>query len=222
MKWTTSNPILCGATVSVILLGSTSLVSCFAPPNKNGVTRTVASPRTTAYSLGATKEIEDDNMVGGEAKTVMTRRSIVASMGAAAALTFGMSAPVAFADEYGRETEAAFLSTGETVMICTKRGPLGKCEKTELRTLDNDNDKSEKYFRQPTEVVKRKDNEARMAESTEGNALIERLKKQSEENSEKNELLVYQRTLMNDSVRQKLLQNFFACDLPLFSFSNFA
>ena len=178
----------------------------------------MASPRTTAYSLGATKDMEDDNMVRGEAKTVMTRRSIVASMGAAAALTFGMSTPVAFADEYGRETEAAFLSTGETVLICTKRGPLGKCEKTELRTLDNDNDKSEKYFRQPTEVVKRKDNEARMAESTEGNALIERLKKQSEENSEKNELLVYQRTQMNDSVRQKLLQNFFACVLPCFFF----
>lgn len=29
--------------------------------------------------------------------------------------------------------------------------------------------------------------------------MIERLKKQSEENSEKNELLVYQRTLMNDA-----------------------
>lgn len=178
----------------------------------------VASPRKTAYSLGATKDIEDDNMFGGEAQTVMTRRSIVASMGAAAALTFGMSTPVAFADEYGRETEAAFLSTGETVMICTKRGPLGKCEKTELRTLDNDNDKSEKYFRQPTEVVKRKDNEARMAESTEGNALIERLKKQSEENSEKNELLVYQRTLMNDSVRQNCCKTFFAFVLPVFFF----
>lgn len=84
-------------------------------------------------------------------------------------------------------------------MICTKRGPLGACLKTETRTEENENDKAQKYFRQPTELVKRKDDEARTAESSEGNALIDRLKKQSEENSEKNELLVYQRTLMNDS-----------------------
>ena len=142
---------------------------------------------------------------------------MVAGMGAAAALAFGILPPSANADEYGRETEAAFLSTGETVMICTKRGPLGKCEKTERRTVENDNDKSEKYFRQPTELVKRKDNEARTAESTEGNALIERLKKQSEENSEKNEMLVYQRTAMNDAVRPILSQELFSTIvLPLF------
>ena len=114
-------------------------------------------------------------------------------------LTLGISAP-AFADEYGRESEAQFLSTGETVMICTKRGPLGACTKTERRTVDNENDKSEKYFKQPTELVTRKDNEARASDSTEGNELIARLKKQSEANFEKNEALVFQRTQLNDSV----------------------
>lgn len=121
-----------------------------------------------------------------------------ASLIATTFLTFGIFLP-AYADEYGRETEASTLATGESVMICTKRGPLGACLKTETRTEQNENDKSQKYFRQPSELVRRKDDEARQAESTEGNALIERLKKQSEENSEKNEQLVKQRVLMNDS-----------------------
>ena len=111
--------------------------------------------------------------------------------------------PPALADEFGREIEMPFLDAGETVQICTKRGPLGKCEKTEKRTVDNENDKSEKYFRQPT-VVARSSSNIPTADS-EGNELIERLKKRSEENAEKNELLVYQRTLMNDSVSFFLL-----------------
>jgi len=123
--------------------------------------------------------------------------TVIASCFAIGVLAFG--APSAFADEYGRETEAPTLGTGESVMICTKRGPLGACLKTEIRTEENENDKAQKYFQQPTELVKRKDSEARTAESSEGNVLIERLKKQSEENSEKNELLVYQRTLLNDA-----------------------
>lgn len=128
-------------------------------------------------------------------KLFLSRRSILTGCLAGAAL----SPMASYADEYGRETEMAFLSTGETVMICTKRGVLGKCLETERRTVENENDKSEKYFRQPTDLVKRKDEAARQAESSEGNVLIERLKKQSEENREQNEMLVYQRTQMNDS-----------------------
>lgn len=37
-------------------------------------------------------------------------------------------------------------------------------------------------------------------EASEGNALIEKLKRQTEENREKNELLVQQKTFMNDKV----------------------
>lgn len=77
---------------------------------------------------------------------------------------------------------------------------MGACTKTELRTEENDNDKADKYFRQPTALVKRKDDEARTAESTAGNALIEKLKQQSEDNKEKNDLLVKQRTFANDAV----------------------
>lgn len=127
----------------------------------------------------------------------LSRRSILTTFAVAGAAA--LSPLAANADEYGRETEMAFLSTGETVMICTKRGVLGKCLETERRTVENENDKSEKYFRQPTDLVKRKDEAARQAESSEGNVLIERLKKQSEDNKEQNDLLVYQRTQMNDS-----------------------
>jgi hypothetical protein len=112
----------------------------------------------------------------------------------------GSGALPALADEYGRETEAPTFGTGENLMICTKRGPLGACLKTELRTADNENDVSLKYFREPTALVKKKDDEARAAETTEGNALIERLKQKTEENREKNELIVKQKTLMNDAV----------------------
>jgi hypothetical protein len=127
------------------------------------------------------------------------RRSAVKSMIAMGVLSLGISSP-ARADEYGRETEAPTLETGESVMICTKRGPLGACSKTEYRTEANENDKAQKYFQTPTELVKRKDRKSRTAEDTEGNVLVERLKKQSEDNFEKNELLVRQRTQLNDAV----------------------
>mmetsp|Transcript_20310 Transcript_20310/g.41831 ORF Transcript_20310/g.41831 Transcript_20310/m.41831 type:complete len:257 (+) Transcript_20310:109-879(+) len=176
--------------VALILLGNASVASCFAPPSSAILSSNNAvASRISDIALGAMKNSMDH-------EAFFSRRSMVASLAASVA---AVSAKAAFADEYGRETEMSFLSTGETVEICVKRGPLGRCEKTERRTAENENDKSEKYFRQPTELVKRKDNEARTAESSEGNILIERLKKQSEENSEKNELLVYQRTLMNDS-----------------------
>jgi len=109
-----------------------------------------------------------------------------------------LSANPVYADEFGRETEAPTLFTGETVMICTKRGPLGACLKTEERTQENDNDKSDKYFQQPTTMVKRKEEKARMDEENDANALIQRLRQQSDDNREKNDLQVQQRTLMND------------------------
>jgi hypothetical protein len=126
------------------------------------------------------------------------RKSSMVVVAATVILVGSLSSPV-FADELGRETEALTFATGENVMICTKRGPLGACLKTELRTAENENDVSEKYFQQPTALVKRKDDAARKAEVTEGNSLIDRLKKQSEDNREKNELLVKQRTMINDS-----------------------
>jgi hypothetical protein len=121
---------------------------------------------------------------------------------AAAALVASviLSTSAAYADEIGRETEAPTFTTGEEIEICVKRGPLGACLQTERRTNENDNDKASKYFKEPTALVKRKDDEARMAEATEGNALIARLKQQTEDNREKNELLVQQKTFLNDVV----------------------
>jgi hypothetical protein len=80
-----------------------------------------------------------------------------------------------------------------------KRGPLGACQKTEVRTVDNDNDKSLKYFKEPSDALKKKDLESR-ADSDEGNLLVEKLRRQTEDNREKNELLVRQKTLLNDQV----------------------
>jgi len=85
-------------------------------------------------------------------------------------------------------------------MICKKRGPLGACLETTVRTAQNDNDKALKYFKDPSEEVKRK--QERMIttgyEESEGNALIDKLRKQSEDNKEKNDMIVRQKTLLND------------------------
>lgn len=111
----------------------------------------------------------------------------------------------AFADEYGREVEAPTLLTGETVEICVKRGPLGACQKTELRTADNDNDKSNKYFKDPAERLKEKYSAAQLQSidntidtSSEGNELIEKLRQASLDNKEKNDRIVRAKTLQND------------------------
>ena len=104
------------------------------------------------------------------------------------------------ADERGRETEAPTLFTGETVMICKRRGPLGACLETTIRTTENDNDKALKYFKDPSAEVKRKQQQSleTLNEASEGNALIQKLRKQSVDNKEKNDLLVFQKTLLND------------------------
>ena len=107
---------------------------------------------------------------------------------------------IANADEWGTETEAPTLFTGETVMICKKRGPLGACLKTTLRTTDNDNDKALKYFKDPSAEVKRKQERmlTQLDEDSEGNTLIQKLRKQSIDNKEKNDNTVRVRTLQND------------------------
>lgn len=109
-------------------------------------------------------------------------------------------AGVAHADEWGKETEAPTLFTGETVMICKKRGPLGACLETTVRTVDNDNDKALKYFKDPSAEVKRRQERAlqQSEADSEGNALIQKLRKQSEDNKEKNDMAVRAKTLLND------------------------
>ena len=78
--------------------------------------------------------------------------------------------------------------------ICKKRGPLGACLETERRTEENDNDKAKKYFRDPSELIKAKAAAMRRNDEDEGNALIQQLRLQSEQNREKNDLAVQRKT----------------------------
>jgi hypothetical protein len=133
-------------------------------------------------------------------------KSCAATAAALTILSLPINTPLtdatANADEWGRETEAPTLFTGETVMICKKRGPLGACLETTVRTAQNDNDKSLEYFRDPSdEVKKRRQQSIRgSAEEDQANELITKLKRQSEENRERNENEVRVKTLMNDQV----------------------
>jgi len=105
----------------------------------------------------------------------------------------------ALADEYGVETEAPTLFTGESIMICVKRGPLGACQKTEERTPANDNDKAAKYFLEPGKKVVDKD--LAMRRSSDGNMeseLVTRLKQQTSDNKERNDQIVKMKSLEND------------------------
>jgi hypothetical protein len=87
--------------------------------------------------------------------------------------------------------------TDHQSQICKRRGPLGACLETVARTEENDNDKAKKYFRDPTALLKEK--EALMRESNdEGNLLIQKLRQQSRDNQEKNDLYVQRKTFEND------------------------
>mmetsp|Transcript_295 Transcript_295/g.398 ORF Transcript_295/g.398 Transcript_295/m.398 type:complete len:256 (-) Transcript_295:902-1669(-) len=127
------------------------------------------------------------------------RSNLWASNFVAACLIVSTSASPVFADEYGVEKEAPTLYTGETVEICTKRGPLGACLRTEFRTEENDNDKAKQYFRDPGTILKER-NEVLLGttEDGEANSLIDRLKQQTEDNKEKNRLDVERKTFEND------------------------
>ena len=162
----------------------------------------VSSIATAAFSLGGSSW-QSTRIQEVQATTPIDLPRLLRMSTGAFLASIIMSTSTVYADEIGRETEAPTYTTGEEVEICVKRGPLGACLRTERRTKDNDNDKADKYFKEPTALVKRKDDEARMAEASEGNALILRLKQQTEDNREKNELLVQQRTFLNDVVSSR-------------------
>jgi hypothetical protein len=134
-------------------------------------------------------------------------KSFTATAAALTILSLPLNTPftdaTAHADEWGRETEAPTLFTGETVMICKKRGPLGACLETTVRTAQNDNDKSLEYFRDPSDEVKKRRQQSIQGskQDDQANELIMKLRRQSEENRERNENEVRIKTLMNDQVR---------------------
>lgn len=182
---------------AALAVGSTDAFSCC--PNHS------SNQRIATTSLSAVDNNINNNENNNNRHLLQTFVSATAAMTILAAplITLPGGGGVANADEWGRETEAPTLFTGETVMICKKRGPLGACLETTIRTVDNDNDKANKYFKDPSEKVKAKQAQmlSSQEEDNEGNALIQKLRKQSEDNKEKNDLIVRQKTLLNDQVR---------------------
>lgn len=67
-----------------------------------------------------------------------------------------------------------------------------------MRTESNDNDISQKYFKQPTELIQQQRAAAMASDNVEGNALVQKLRQQSLDNAEKNNLLVQRKTFEND------------------------
>jgi len=149
-------------------------------------------------TAGGDNEALTSETVTSSRRRDMFQSLVVASVGAlAGTASFGVNG--AFADDIGVEKEAPTLFTGENVMICKKRGPLGACLETQVRTEENDNDKAKRYFRDPSAIIQQQqEQKARMQAGDEGNALIEKLRKQSVENQEKNDLYVQQKTFEND------------------------
>lgn len=156
-----------------------------------------SSPRSTNNNAISNLRMTNNNDIS---VSTLTARFLAGVTAISLLATIFISPLTANADEWGRETEAPTLFTGETVMICKRRGPLGACLETTIRTSENDNDKALKYFKDPSAEVKRKQQQSleTLNEASEGNALIQKLRKQSVDNKEKNDLLVYQKTLLND------------------------
>ena len=172
----------------------------------------LSSQATTVYSFTPTISSRVDRKICTKAfekpeqDHVFVAQSLIASV-VIGALSVVAPVQYAFADEIGLSIDAPTLFTGETTEICIKRGPLGKCEKTQVRTLENDNDKASKYMKTQSTTVKSKDDKMRSSsDGTDDSPLIQRLKQQTEDNRERNELIVKQKTIENDLVSALGLQ----------------
>ena len=88
-----------------------------------------------------------------------------------------------------------------------KRGPLGRCEQTTVRTEQNDNDKASRYMKPMDESTREKDlamrsnNEELSGDTSE---LLKRLKAKTEENKEKNARTVATKTYLNNQVCNRM------------------
>jgi len=202
-----------GVLIVIVLVAQVLNVQCFSSAStgfpiagvpKLGSKQYHSDSRTTKVCAKRSGDDDDDGVcVASFLKSAIVGTAIFGS------LTFSGAA---FADEIGVSIDAPMLYTGEEKMICVKRGPLGACTKTEKRTAENDNDKATKYFNDPELKFQEKYRAAQLqaiedernglpkAGSAEfdGNALVARLKKQTEENRIKNDAIVRKQTLQND------------------------
>lgn len=207
--------------ISMLFVGSST---AFSTPSKFAIqsssssstifTSDARASSSRLFAVSNKSNINDDTTDDVESRiggrnisnifTTLTTRALTSAAVSLAILTSplhnNINSNIANADEWGKETEAPTLFTGETVMICKKRGPLGACLETTVRTAENDNDKALKYFKDPSAEVKRKQERmlTQMDEDSEGNTLIQKLRKQSLDNKEKNDQTVRTKTLIND------------------------
>ena len=112
--------------------------------------------------------------------------------------------PLVSARERRRLSESSGLSACSPP-LSSARGPpstrgVTARRRTVERTAENDNDKASRYFRDPSADVKAKyDSMTREVQSeNDGNVLIQKLLQQTEENKERNDRIVKQKTLLND------------------------
>jgi len=146
---------------------------------------------TTTVPMALPREDDVERSLPKRVSNDLKRASILVLVSASI-----LASPVlSLADEIGREVEAPTLFTGEALEICVKRGPLGACTKTEVRTAENNNDKAEKYF-----VVKEKSIRQTSAENydDEDIELVKKLRQKTVENKEKNEQAVMIKTFENN------------------------
>jgi len=154
--------------------------------------RLTMEAKSTSSSCGKIKMASDNNKELG--MTLASPKSILSILlSLNIMLVTATSLPMA---SYAEEYEAPTLFTGESTEICVKRGPLGACLKTEVRTAENDNDKATQYF---SKVVKSPENLKENTYETQESDLIKKLRQQTEDNREKNAKIVRAKTLMNDA-----------------------
>jgi len=207
-----------GVLITFVLVAQFSHVRSFSSPPTGLPTALLPKHGFSKQSGSAYRRSTDDGLtkVCGEKRSDRTdecatfvKRFIVGSAILAGSMSFSTAA---FADELGRSVDAPMLFTGEETQICVKRGPLGACRKTEKRTKENDNDKATKYFNDPELKFQEKYRAAQLqaiederngvpaagSADFDGNALVARLKQQTEDNRAKNDAAVRKQTLQNN------------------------
>mmetsp|Transcript_46798 Transcript_46798/g.98292 ORF Transcript_46798/g.98292 Transcript_46798/m.98292 type:complete len:317 (-) Transcript_46798:239-1189(-) len=192
----------CLLNLSTLVIGSAAFStspSTISPLSNKVSSQASSSSLSAAHNDDESRISNSNNVFGALATRTLTSAAVSFAI-LTSPLHNTATNNIAHADEWGKETEAPTLFTGETVMICKKRGPLGACTETAIRTVENDNDKALKYFKDPSDKVKKRQEKMlqTMEDDSEGNALIQKLRKQSADNKETNDLIVRQKTLLND------------------------